>query len=1130
MTRGRAKPKGAHMAEALRDSPANDRSSQAPSHDPVSSAVAEFGRSVAEKLGRGGDDEAQLRGPVEVLLQKLGQHIGFETVAYGEVTLRDLKARPDYAVDVGNRRVGYIELKAPRRGVPPDIKLSKRERTQWEKLCALPNLIYTDGLSWRRYHYGEAASPVVRLGGSLTNVAKPLHPVDHGFELLIRAFIHWEPEQPRTLNELIRIVAGLCRLLRDEVTAVLSSSPHNTAHEDLTLLADDWRELLFPDLNDNTFSDAYAQTIVFAMLLARVIGIKFDTNPLHEIARQLGKKHSLIGKSFAVLIDSDATEELRVIETLRRVIGAVDWAALDDGQTNIYIELYERFLGKYDPALRKKSGSYYTPEPVARFMVDFVSEILRDSTRLNRPWGFASEDVIVVDPAMGTGTFLVEIVRAVAEEIDNRQGRGARPAQLRELFQKRLVGFERQVAPYAVAELRLHQALKTRFAATIPPTELRFLTDALEDPNIQQERLRAAQYKVMDKAHTEANRIKREIPVMVMIGNPPHVEHTKGHAPWIEERRRPGHTPSAVEKRPSMDEFRTQSGGRYESDLYALHWYFWRWALWKVFDAHTDHPAGIVAFITPSSYTTGKAFAGMRKYLRQTCDEGWIIDVSPEGNRSDSDTRIFSDVQRKLCIGIFARYGAEDPDTQALIYHLEVSGSQEEKIAQLQEIHLDSDRWNLCERDWQRPFLPSGGAAWDSYAPLCELMPWTSRGITTGRAWAYAPDPETLASRWRHLLGANIERRRHLFKEGRDRKLHTVAAALPGFPAIDHTLATESGPLPTPIRVGYRSFDRQWLIADNRLMEVPRPPLWTVRSDKQVYVTEQHSHPITKGPGVTFTGLIPDIDHYNGRSGRVLPLYRDSGGRVPNLAPGLLEYLTRRLRLTVSTEDVLAYVAAIVAHPGYTEKFHRELRQPGIHLPLTSVPALWGEAVEIGRQVIWLHTYGERYVDDAGNRPFRLSGLTESATSRVLHPIPDTADQMPDDIKYDSATSTLHVGSGTISPVPQVVWDYEVAGLRVVRKWLDYRRRYPVHKRKTSELDHINTERWSPQFTNELLELLAVLANCIALEPAQVALLDEICRSELVTVTDLTAANVLPPQATAKRPPAVERPDIPPLL
>ncbi|GHH18048.1 hypothetical protein GCM10017790_35740 [Amycolatopsis oliviviridis] len=1075
---------------------------------------------VAEKLGRGGQEEDQLRGPVEILLRRLSVHIGLDAVAYGEVDLKDIRARPDYAVDVGNSRIGYIELKAPGRNIPPDWRPNKREKEQWEKLKSLPNIIYTDGINWRRFSFGEPRGSAVRLAGSLTNSRNPLHPEDHKFELLVREFLLWEPEQPRTLMNLIKITAGLCRLLRDEVEAILGAAPQHAAYDDLTLLADDWRDLLFPDLDDGTFSDAYAQTVTFAMLLARINGINFDNTPVHEIARQLGKKHSLIGKSFAVLTDNESTEELRIVETLRRVIGAVDWAKFDDGKTNIYIELYEQFLAEYDAKLRKKSGSYYTPEPVARFMVDFVDEILRK--RLKRPWGFAADDVVVVDPAMGTGTFLVEVIRAVADTIDEKQGEGARPARLRELFQKRLVGFERQVAPYAVAELRLHQALKMRFNTDIPRTEARFLTDALENPEAQQGRIRSA-YKIIERSRAEANRIKREAQVMVIIGNPPHVENARGHASWIEDRRKAGPPSySANLRRPSLDEFRAAGQGRYESDLHALHWYFWRWALWKVFDAHQDQPTGIVAFVTPSSYTTGKAFAGMREYLRRTCDEGWIINVSPEGNRSNTSTRIFGDVQRQLCIGVFARYGSLDRNNAADVHFLSVSGTQLEKFNDLQSVRLDISRWKKCSNGWQLPFLPREETAWDSYPQLCDLMPWTARGVTTGRAWVYAPDPHTLSQRWSTLIRADTERRRILFNEARDRNVHSIVAPLPGFTGITRSIAEEDGEVPDPVRVGYRSFDRQWIIPDNRLMAVARPPLWAVRSDRQVYITEQNSHPINVGPGITFTSLIPDLHHYNVRAGRVLPLYRDAGAISGNFSPGLIELLKKKLRIEVSGEDLLAYIAAVAAHSGYTAKFRKELQRPGIRIPLTTSRTTWNKAVELGRNVVWLHTYGERYVDNSANRPNGLLELVERTGPRVMIPIPDTSDEMPNDFFYEPESQTLHLGAGQISPISKAAFEYEVSGLKVVRKWIDYRLAQPRHKRRTSPLDDINCSNWTRQFTDELLMLLTILENCIKLEHEQEAILEEILHKELVDTKDLQDSGVLPAPVAMTKPPRID--------
>lgn len=1103
------------MTDALHDghsyglSPRRTRSD-----DPVAAAVDWFGRTVANKLGRGGHPEEQLRGPVEILLRRLGAHMGLDTVAYGEVSLKDLRARPDYAVDVGSSRVGYLELKAPGRGVPPQWKPDLRERKQWEKLCLLPNVIMTDGTSWRRYHYGEATGPIVRLGGSVTDPAKPVHPLGTAFELLVWEFFSWEPERPRSLKGLIKTVAGLCRLLRDEVRAILGGSPDHAAHEDLTLLAADWRDLLFPGLDDEGFADAYAQTIVYALLLARVDGVVFDNTPLHEIARQLGKKHSLMGRAFAVLTDSEATEELRTIETLRRVVGAVDWSIFDDGHTDVYSELYESFLGEYNPDLRKESGSYYTPQPVARFLVDFVDQIIH--TRLNRSWGFASDDVVVVDPAMGTGTFLVEIIRSVASVVDRKQGRGARPDRLRELFAKRLVGFEIQVAPYAVAELRLHQALKNSFGTDIPSTEVRFLTDALENPRSQQQRFRAA-YKIIERSREEANRIKREVPVMVMIGNPPHVENTKGQADWIEQPRDPKLQPASVRTRPSLDEFRAPGFGRYESDLHGLPWLFWRWALWKVFEAHPEHPAGVVAFVTPASIIKGKAFAGIREYLRRTCDEGWVIDISPEGNRPKTNTRIFgAKVGRQLCITVFARYGAADRERPARVHHLGLHGTRKQKLDLLRRLGPTGAQWATCRDEWQGSFLPGYDPDWNRYPALAELMPWRSRGITTGRRWVYAPEPEVLKRRWRQLASADIEARKTLFGEKRDRKLDSRVKPLPGFRHPPRPISEENGGCSEPIRVTYRSFDRQWLIPDNRLMEMPRPPLWEVRSDRQIYVSEQDSYPIDSGPGLTFSALMPDLDNFKGfGGGAVRPLYRTADGEEANVAPRLVRYLSQRLGGKVAATDLLAYIAAVTAHPGYTTRFQRDLREPGVRVPLTADSALWTEAVTIGREVIWLHTFGERFADEAV-RPYGALALAERAGVKCTTPV---TGGVPTAIDHDGPSRTLLVGSGRISPVDTAVWEYNVGGMRVIRHWFNYRSRNPRHKKRSSPLDNINLARWTRQHTDELLALVAVLTGCVALEPRQADLLDRICAGSLVTVGDLECEDVLPVPDGWRNPP-----------
>lgn len=1089
-------------------------------NDPSAALVAKFVYTVARKLGRGGNPEDQLRGPLEALIEQVGQQFGLDPVPYGEVDLKELRARPDYAVDIGKSRVGYIELKRPGRGVPPEWKPDKREREQWEKLCALPNVIYSDGNSWGAYCYGKLRAPIVHIWDQATSALSD--DASEELLLLVRKFLTAKPDPPRSLAELVAIVARLCRLLKDDVAAIVDSPSPHPAREDLRLLADDLRQRLFPDLSDHGFADAYAQSITFALLLAQINGVAIDDMPLHEIGRQVAKKHSIIGRLFSALTDGDATVELATIDTLRQVIGTVNWSALQDGDTNIYVELYEKFLEQYDPSKRRESGSYYTPEPVARFMVQFVDEILR--ARLNRSWGFADNGVVVLDPAMGTGTFLVEVMKRVADTITEKQGKGACSDRLRELFRRRLIGFERQMSPYAVAELRLHEALRVRFETDIPAADMRFLTNTLDDPYTDP-LVPTAPYRVIEQSYEEANRIKREERVLVAIGNPPHVGDAKRQGAWLvgEGKPRRGLVPATL---PSIDDFRTPRGGTYESDLHGMQWYFLRWALWKVFDAHPDHPTGVVALLLPESFTDGQAFAGIREYLRRTCDEGWIIDLSPEGNRSDSRTRIFgSAVSRRLCIAVFARWRQPSRDRAATIHHMKLEGDKAQKLERLGAVSLLDQDWKKCPRDWQAPLLPEN-TDWHKYPALSDLMPWRSRGMTTGRQWLYAPQPETLRMRWSRLLQGDTEERRSLFvtKEKGDRTIDRIASPLPGFRRASRPISTEYGPCPDPVMVSYRSFDRQWVIPDNRLMERARTALWAVRSNYQIFVSED-IQPIRNGPALIFCCHVPDIDHFHGNeASAVRPLYRNATGTSANVTPGFLQYLSESTGLAVTAEDFLAYVAGLVAHRGYSEKFAQFLTEPGVRVPITTVAGLWKEGVQLGRKIIWLHTFGERCPDNSAGRPYGAQALAEQSDIRVRSPIVARQPGMPSSICPREIAGSddeidLIVGDGTVGPIRKEVWEYEVNGMHVIRHWFDSRRDSPVHKINKKGLITVNYNNWTSELTNELLAMLAVLNGCVQLEAQQARLLDRVCDANNITTSELIRMRVLPfPEFAAKGP------------
>lgn len=1071
----------------------------------MAKTVSEFGAIVMPKLRGPGDAEDQLRGPVENLIRDIARGLGLEVVLHGEVRLVDLKARPDFGVDVAGAPVGYIEIKRPGKGADAD-HFSGHDAEQWAKLKLLPNVLYTDGNEWAVYHSGTLSGCIALLNRSVESAGQRLGPQDGEFTRVISEFLHWEPLPPRSIGQLVRATAGLCQLLRSEVRTALHLEARGQRTPLFSLLAQDWRNLLFPDASDDSFADQYAQTITFAMLLARVEGIPFANDEISTIAKKLGKKHSVMGKALAVLTEDPGHSMQVTLDTLLRVIGVVDWDRVDEGGSAAYLRLYDEFLEVYDPELRKQTGSYYTPDAVAQFMVRFTDQLLKE--RLHQPEGFASPDVVVVDPAMGTGTFLAHVLDYAAASVEEAEGFGAVAPHVRELVMRRLVGFERQIGPYAVAEMRLHEALH-HHGSEAPERGLRiYVADTLDDPYVQQTQL-GMTYEPIARCRRAANRLKRDEPVMVVIGNPPHDKVRKGAGKWVEHgAMRSGRAP--------LDAFRTQGNGRYEYVLSNLHVYFWRWATWKVFDHHAESPAGVVAFISPSAFLTGRGFAGMREYFRCTADEGWIIDLSPEGHQPDVATRVFPGVRQPLCIAIFARYGQPQASEPARIHYAPVAGRRADKYRALEDISVESTAWLDCPTDPHGPFRPGGDSQWAVMPALEDLFPWSSRGVTPGRTWVYSPDKESLQRRWDAFLAADVARRRTLLSEKRDRKLDTRVDPLPGVEPHCGTLRDESRSHIEPVQVGYRSFDRQWLIPDNRLMEVGRPDLWRVRGPSQVFITEQNAHPITAGPGLTFSAHIPDMHHYNGRSGCVRPLHSDGSGKSPNVAPGLLTYLSARIGKAMTASELLSYVAATTAHDGYTQRFKEQLEVPGIRVPISADPTIWEDAIELGNEVLWLHTYGERFSNPAMGRPPRPPRLPVELRPKVEASIPDATTDMPQSISYSAETQSLHVGLGRIAPVPLEVWNFEVSGMNIIRKWFGYRQKIPA-SRRSSPLNDITPASWPPAYTTELLALLNVLGCLIRIAPAQSQLLDRILADELIATGDLELARILPVPSASRR-------------
>jgi N-6 DNA Methylase len=291
--------------------------------------------------------------------------------------------------------------------------------------------------------------PVTFTGGPLDTAGQGLAAPGE-FEALITDFLRWEPAPITSVGALVRAVAPLTRLLRGEVLDQLDierraiTAGEAEDEQPFLGLARDWRALLFPTATDAVFADGYAQTVTFALLLARTENIDLAGVSLHSVGGRLGHEHSLMGKALQLLTDDVAADFKVTLDLLVRVVGATRWDRIRNGRRDTYLQLYEHFLVLYDPELRKKSGSYYTPREVVDQMVRLTEDAV--VSRLGKPDGFADPTVLTVDPGMGTWTYLHSIIERIAERARTTDGPGSVPGAITAVA-ARPVGFEIQMGP-----------------------------------------------------------------------------------------------------------------------------------------------------------------------------------------------------------------------------------------------------------------------------------------------------------------------------------------------------------------------------------------------------------------------------------------------------------------------------------------------------------------------------------------------------------------------------------------------------------------------------------------------------------------------------------------------------------
>ncbi|WP_300908409.1 type ISP restriction/modification enzyme [Corynebacterium stationis] len=1077
--------------------------------------------------------EDQLKTPISTFLTELGKQRTRQVnvvTEHRQVAGDNVQGvRLDLGIKDGyGRLVGHIELKAPGKSANPyrQAGWSKHDKKQWKRLENHTNLIYTNGWEWTLLRHGSDRPIAHILLSPDKNNDLPEDQVQRLSDLLDQ-FLSWRPTSPSTPKGLANQLAPLTRLLRDSVIDVITDSTEDA----LDKLYASWKQDLMPGATKADFADSFAQTFTYALLLAR---IESDVDSINFHAKEItpGLKrngHRLIG-AVLELMSQERNRELveGPVALLEATIGAVDSEKFTS-ETDPWLYFYEDFLAAYDPIKRADAGVYYTPVEVVKTQVRLLDEVLK--SRFGRPAGLGDESTNILDPAAGTATYALEIARHVIENSASRQDAARSLA-------KRLYAFELLMGPYAVAHMRLTQMLEDTGIELGKDGVQVFLTNSLTDPgDVSGDNQQISLWEVMEDINEENRRAglvkNQQTPIRVIAGNPPYLRATRAQALGAGST---AYKNVILEEtggnRPLLDDFieplKARGLGGQAKNLYNFYIYFIRWAIWKACEQHKNE-TGIVSFITSSSYLRGPGFAGVREYMRRVFDEVWIIDLGGEGRGARQEENVFN---IRTPVAIFV--GIQHPNTstgkpkrhtdrmkqQAKVYYQRIYGTELEKLSAVGEVDVpeSDDKWTqLSNGDWTDKFVPSSAAALSDGVPLDLVFPWYFSGSKAGRKWVIAANPELLKIRLKQLQEVEtVQEGREIFDESPSGKKYESPSESSLVPASSgKSAAISSDPKLAEMsvqRYGYRSFDRQFCIADHRVIDRPGAQ-WGIQGDDQLFLSTLNARPLGDGPAVTMTPYVPDMNFFNNRGSKeIYPLYRSSGTSQPNISASLRAALKDAYGREVEPFEIAAYVVGLLGTSAYTERFADELAESVAHVPFTADTDLFAEVVDFGRSIIFEQTWGERGATlNQFGQPVgqRFKGAATIA-------VPNPENDYPESWSYDADSHQLFVGGGRFDNVSPAVVAFEVSGMSVVGSWLGYRMKTPAGT-SSSPLDKIQADTW--QHDGELLELLWQLEFMIKAEPRGAELLDKVVTGKTIPPSTLGVPTDAERKAPAKKKP-----------
>ena len=958
--------------------------------------------------------EFSYRTDIQNMLNKAVKEFVFNVSVLHESSRIKGVGAPDFRIDAeGGGVIGYIECKKP--GDDLQKLIGGTQIKRYKDLSS--NILLTDCWRWLLLRNGKKIADV--------NLMERLDKKIIGaFQDLLRIFMEGEAEKIGDAKRLAIVLARRCAWLREGL------KEHNNDSQALHDLLKAFQAALDTNLSFEKFSDAFAQTLVYSLLLAKLkapVGAKLG---LYNINEYIPANFAVIRDiaMFAQKLDNPKYKNTRwVVDDILAIINTMDGAAVSESMSyrrdgkafddfdDPYIYFYENFLAVYDAKLRERRGVYYTPPPVVKFIVRSVNDLLRRDFGLSD--GFAETDAVtVLDFAAGTGTFMLEMMRTVLSGIPLAR----QDMLIHNHILKNFQGFELLIAPYTIAHLKLSQFLADNDVPLKDDERISiFLTNTLD-----RKRENGKQKDLIGMPEL-ANDVKRaqeikDTPVLVITGNPPYSGHSQNTGKWIMDLMK---AYKQVDGKP-LDE----KNSKWLDDDYVK---FFRFAQ----DKMDQTPRGIVAIITNHGFLDNPTFLGMRKSLLETFDTLYFLDlhgntkkraIPPEGGR---DENVF-DIQQGVAISILVK----NPNAkQKGVFHDDLWGSRDKKYKKLK-----NSETTIKTIDWKKLtptapsylFIPHDDDAAEKYQKFYSLKNMfvaQSSAIATHRDhFAYAFDANEVKTRINKMIDDNVStkslREEYNLKDTADWGLMSARTSLRDNYSFKEYLKPCS----------YRPFDTRWCYYGKETMNRPRPALMRhiLAGDNLVITSTRQAGAIG---GDTFhavfvTDLIIDVN-LNRRGGAYcFPAYRydDVVGKVTrneNLKPEFRRWIDDRYGITHSPEDILGCIYAILHSPNYRERYADFLRTDFPRIPFPGNNDEFKRLACIGGDLIKSHLL----------RSNCTGGLAEHKGNGTSHKV--------ERIHYDVVAENLYFNKDEyFSPVPPDVFNFQIGGYKLLDKYLKSRK------------------------------------------------------------------------------------------